>query len=229
MNRRTTLIAGASVLALPLLLAAPAQASHYDLDTMADNMMTAADASTVGVAGNHVKEFINLSGSKESPLRIWLCDLEGTTEIEVDGPMNYYAMTYASDKKNVENLAQQELFEYASEDEARKVMKQINKLSKKCEGTFTVKHDGGWTSTQKVSHGTGKTSDGAAFVWIKHTNTVKEQGTGVAEHEYSTFRQVGPFIQTVEIDVEGVDAPRLNSSQIKGINKLTGPLGNVWG
>ena len=229
MNRHIVTLVGASALALPLLLAAPAQAAHYDLDTMAGNMMTAADASTVGVAGNHVKEFINLSGSKESPMRIWLCDLEGTTEIEVDGPMNVYSMTYVSDKNNVETLAQQELFEYDSEDQARKAMKQIRKLSEKCQGTFVVKHDEGWTSTQKVSHGKGETSDGDGFVWIKHTNTVKEQGTGVAEHEYSTFRRVGTFIQTVEIDVEGVDAPGLTSSQIKGINKLTGPLGNAWG
>lgn len=229
MNRRTTLIAGASALALPLLLAAPAHASHYDLDTMAGNMMTASDASTVGVAGNHVSEFMNLSGSKESPIRIWLCDLEGSTEIEVDGPMNYYAMTYVSAKGKVETVAQQELFEYDTEDQARKAMKQIRKSADKCKGTFTVKHDDGWTSTQKVSHGTGETSEGDGFVWIKHTTTIKEEGTGVAEHEYSTFRRVGSFIQTVEVDVEGVNAPGLSSSQIKGINKLTGPLGNVWG
>ena len=228
MKRHVALLAGSSLLALPLLLAAPAQASHWDLDAVAANMMSAADAATEGVAGNHTKEFLNLSGSKESPMTIWLCDLEGSTEIEVDGPMNVYVMTYVSEKGKVETLAQQELFEFDSEDQARKAMRQIRASAEKCKGTFDVKHDSGWTSRQRVSHGQGEDASGNGFVWIKHITTVAESGSKISEHEYSTFRRVGTFIQTVEVDVEGVNAPVLTSSQIKAVNALTGSLGDVW-
>jgi hypothetical protein len=228
MNLRFTILAGASALALSTLVAVPAHAAEYPVGTMADNMLTAGDAATLGVAGNHVKEFLNLSGSKESPMTIWLCDLEGSTEIEVAGPRDVYAMTYMSSKNKVETLAQQELFAFDTENEARKAMKAIRKSAEKCKGTFTVKHDDGWVSTQKVSHGKGTDGAGHGFIWIKHVTTETDPSTRIAEHEYSTFHRVGNFIQTMEIDVEGINPPDLSKSQIKGVNKLTGSLGDIW-
>ena len=228
MNLRLTVLAGASALALTTLAALPANAAEYPIGTMADNMLTASDAATLGVAGNHVKEFLNLSGSKESPMTIWLCDLKGSTEIEVAGPRDIYAMTYMSAKDKVETLAQQELFAFDTEADARKAMKAIRKGAEKCQGTFVVKHDAGWTSTQKVSHGKGTDGAGQGFIWIKHVTTETDPTTRIAEHEYSTFRRVGNFIQTVEIDVEGINPPHLTQSQISGVNKLTGSLGDAW-
>ena len=63
---------GSAALALSTFAAAPAQASPYSLDTMSSNMMTASDASTLGVAGNHIRDFRYLEGTQESPDDFWL-------------------------------------------------------------------------------------------------------------------------------------------------------------
>jgi len=221
--------AGAAALALPLLAAVPAHAAAYPLDTMNDSMLSASQAQSLGVAGNHLAQFLDVSGSKGAPQPIWICDLEGSTEIEVDGSPNLYVKEYSSEKGKVATLAQQELYSYDSEDAARKAMKTLRKVVKKCEGTFKVKHDAGWVSTQKVSHGKGTYSDGDKYIWVKHVTTISEPGTEVDEHEYSVFQQFGNFIQTMEIDVEGVNAPKLTSSQIKSVTKVSHELSEVWG
>ena len=219
---------GSAVFVASVLTALPAQASHYPLDTVSANMMSASQAATVGVAGNHTRDFEWLSGSKESPDAIWLCDLAGTTEVTVAGPPEVYSLRYASRKAKVETSAAQELDDFGNEDDARTAMRAIRKAAKKCSGTFKVKDDQGWIVTQKLTNGTGTTADGQGFVWIKATTTEAEASTSTMEHEYNTYMRVGSFIQTVEVQELGVDAPKITKGQVKTINKLTGTLAANW-
>ncbi len=217
-----------SVLALAAVGASPAQASPYSLDTMSDNMMSASQAASLGVAGDHIRDFHELSGTKSNPDDFWLCDLAGGKQVEVDGSSQMYGVNYTSEKSRVETTAGQELYAFASEGEARKAMKAIRKSAKKCTGTFSVKEEGG-TLTQKLSNGTGKTAAGDGYTWIKQVATVSDAGSSYAEHEYNTFRRVGTFVQVVSLENGGPNAPKLTSSQITGVDGLTGTLGANWG
>ena len=219
---------GCSALALSAVAAPPAMASHYPLDTVLSEMMSANQAASLGVASNHTRDFDWLSGSEESPDAIWLCDLAGTTEVSVAGSLEVYSLRYASRKAKVQTSAAQELDDFGNEDDARTAMRAIRKAAKKCTGTFKVKDDQGWSLTQKVTNGTGTTADGQGFVWIKTTTTQADASTSIEEHEYNTYMRVGPFIQTVEVQELGVKAPKINSSQVKQVNVLTGTLAANW-
>ena len=219
---------GCSALALSAVAAPSAQAAHYPLDTVSAQMMSADQAATLGVAAKHVRLFSYLTGAQQSAGTIWLCDQQGSDEVEVAAPAGSYEVHYASSKSRVETSAGQELYEFLSESAARDAMKSLRKAAQKCSGSFTTKDDQGWTITQKVSNGQGTTSDGDGFVWIKHVTTATEAGSGLADHEYDTFRRVGVFIQSVEVDSAGVNAPKVTSAQVKQVNVLTGTLGAYW-
>lgn len=218
---------GSAALALLAFAAAPAQASPYSLDTMSSNMMSAAQASSLGVAGNHIRDFRYLEGTQESPDDFWLCDLADDKEVEVDGPPEVYLMTYASEKSRVERVAEQELYAFVSEADARKAMKAIRKAAKQCAGTFTVQEEG-VTFSQKVSNGTGKASNGSGFTWITHEATASAANANLSDNDYNTFRRVGQFIQVLSIETAGSKAPPISSTQVKSLNNLTGTLGAAW-
>lgn len=224
---KTSIGIGVAVLAASTLGAAPAHASPYSLDTMSSNMMSAAQASSLGVAGNHVRDFQYLEGTKQSPDDFWLCDVAGKEQVEVDGPPEVYVVAYASEKSRVATVAGQELYTFHSKADARKAMKSIRKAATQCAGTYTVQ-DEGFTLTQKLTNGTGKTADGKAFTWIKQVATESDPTSGLAENEYNTFRRVGQFVQVISIEVAGPNAPKLTSSQIKTADRLTGTLGSPW-
>lgn len=224
---KTSIGIGVAVLAASTLAAAPAQASPYSLDTMSSRMMSAAQASSLGVAGNHIRDFQYLEGTKQSPDDFWLCDVAGKKQVEVDGPPEVYGVAYVSEKARIATVAGQELYAFDSEAAARKAMKSIRKAATKCAGTYTVQ-DEGFTLTQKLSNGTGKTADGNRFTWIKQVATVADPTSGLVEHEYNTFRRVGQFVQVISIEVAGPNAPKLTSSQIKTADRLTGTLGSPW-
>jgi hypothetical protein len=218
---------GSAALALSTFAAAPAQASPYSLDTMSSNMMSAAQASSLGVAGNHIRDFRYLEGTQESPDDFWLCDLAGQKEVEVDGSSEVYVVTYASEKSRVERVAEQELYAFVSEAHARKAMKAIRKAAKQCAGTFTVQEEG-VTFSQKVSNGTGKASDGSGFTWITHEATASGANANLSDNDYNTFRRVGQFVQVLSIETAGSKAPPISSTQVKSLNNLTGTLGAAW-
>lgn len=194
---------------------------------IATGVGSAAQASSLGVAGNHIRDFRYLEGTQESPDDFWLCDLAGDKQVEVDGPPEVYVMSYASSTSRVETVAGQELYAFSSDTDARQAMKAIRKAASKCLGTFNVEEEG-VTFRQKVFNGTGTTADGAGFTWIKQDATVANATSGLAEYEYNTFRRVGQFIQLVAIEVAGPKAPKLTSSQVKAADRLTGTLGSYW-
>ena len=216
-----------STLALSVFVATSVQASPYSLDTMSTNMMSASDASSLGVGAHHIREFQYLEGTQESPDDFWLCDLAGEKQVEVDGSPEVYVVAYAAEKSRVETVAGQELYAFASEADARKAMKSIRKEAKKCAGTFAVEEEG-VTFSQKVSNGTGTSADGAGFTWIKHVATATAASANLADNEYNTFRRVGQFVQVLSIEVAGAQAPTISSAQVKSINNLTGTLGAYW-
>ncbi|MDP4715370.1 MAG: hypothetical protein NWS04_05925 [Candidatus Nanopelagicales bacterium] len=218
---------GSAALALSAFAAAPAQASPYSLNTMSSNMMSAAQALSLGVAGNHIRDFRYLEGTQESPDDFWLCDLAGQKEVEVDGSSEVYVVTYASEKSRVERVAEQELYAFVSEAHARKAMKAIRKAAKQCAGTFTVQEEG-VTFSQKVSNGTGKASDGSGFTWITHEATASAANANLSDNDYNTFRRVGQFVQVLSIETAGSKAPPISSTQVKSLNNLTGTLGAAW-
>ena len=151
---------GCAAMGLSVLAATPAQASHYSLDAMSAHMMSAAQARTLGVAGDHIRTFGYGSGVNEIPDVIWLCDLDGDKEVEVGGSPELYGVAYSSKKSRTVTIAGQELHAFPSEADARKAMKAIRKAATKCSGTFTVKDDQGWTVTQKATNGQGETAEG---------------------------------------------------------------------
>lgn len=229
MKAPTAIAIGCAALGLSVLPATPAHASHYSLDTMSASMMSAAQARTLGVAGDHIRTFEYLKGTKKSPDDIWLCDLAGDKEVEVeaDGSPELYEVVYASQKSGVETVAGQDLYTFASEADARKAMKSIRKAAKKCVGTFTAQEEG-VVFRQNVSHGTGTSADGAGFTRIKHKATATAASARLGDDEYNTFRRVGHFVQILSIEVAGPNAPKLTSSQIKTADRLTGTLGSSW-
>ena len=219
---------GCAAMGLSVLAATPAQASHYSLDAMSAHMMSAAQARTLGVAGDHVRTFGYGSGVNEIPDVIWLCDLDGDKEVEVDGSPELYGVAYSSEKSRTVTIAGQELHAFTSEADARKAMKAIRRAATKCSGTFTVKDDQGWTVTQKATNGQGETAEGDGFVWIKQVATTADAQTGIAESEYNTFRRVGQFVQVLSVEVAGAQAPKISSAQMKSLDALTGTLGAYW-
>lgn len=227
MKTPTVIVIGCAVLGLSALAASPAQASPYSLDTMSSNMMSGAQASSLGVAGNHVRDFQYLEGTKESPDDFWLCDLAGDKQVEVDGPPEVYVVSYASEKSRVETVAGQELYAFDTAADARAAMKEIRKAAKKCSGTFTVEEEG-VTFRQEVSNGTGTSADGSGFTWIKQSATASAASVGLADSEYNTFRRVGQFIQVLSIEVAGDKSPKISSAQMKSLDTLTGTLGSYW-
>lgn len=217
-----------SALALTALYAAPASAAEYSLDTVSSRMMSTSQASSLGVAGNHVRDFQVLTGTKDNPDDFWLCDLAGGNQVEIDGSSTVYVVVYASAKSRVATVADQELYSFATESDARKAMKEIRRAARKCSGTSTI-DDEGLTFRQKLSNGQGTAPDGAGFTWIKSSATASGSAGALAEHEYNTFRRVGTFVQVVSLEGAGPNAPKLTSSQIKGVDRLTGTLGANWG
>ena len=227
MKTSTAIAIGSAALGASVLATAPAQASPYSLDTMSSNMMSAAQASSLGVAGNHIRDFQYLEGTKESPDDFWLCDLAGDKQVEVDGPPEVYVVSYASDKSRVATAAGQELYAFANVDDAREAMKAIRKASAKCSGTFTEQGER-WTIRHTLSHGTGMTAGGQGFTWIKQGAQAVDAPKGPDAHEYVTFRRAGQFVQVISLELAGPQAPKLTSSQVKQVDTLTGTLGDYW-
>ena len=218
----------ASTLAGASLIATPASAAEYSLDTVSSLMMSTSQASSLGVAGNHIRDFQVLTGTKENPDDFWLCDLASGKQVEVDGSSTVYVVAYTSAKSRVETVAGQELYSFATESDARKAMKEIRNAAAKCSATFTI-DDEGLTFRQKLSNGRGTAPDGAGFTWIKSSATASGSTGALVEHEYNTFRRVGSFVQVVTLETAGSKAPKLTSSQIQRIDDLTGALGANWG
>jgi hypothetical protein len=169
------------------------------------------------------------SGAADVP---WLCDLTGSAEVEGKGGEEIVAMTFLSEKGQAAVEAVQEIYVYSDETQAKRAYDDIVKKIKRCEGKHQPADNEGGSSdpaggTTTLTNGTKKAADGDPFLWVRSTTTVSGSG-GLIEHEYKTVRHFGSYLQIVQIDSEGVSAPKITAKQIRIINLLTDSLGDRW-
>ncbi len=82
--------------------------------------------------------------------------------------------------------------------------------------------------TTKLTNGEKKAKDGDAFLWVSSETTMGDPTTNFADHDYVTIRLFANFIQIIELDSEGNNAPPLTKKQIKAADRLTDSLGDAW-
>jgi hypothetical protein len=70
--------------------------------------------------------------------------------------------------------------------------------------------------------------DGNPIVWAKSETKLGSPTTNSADHDYVTMRLFANFIQIIELDSEGNNAPALTKKQIKAADRLTDSLGDAW-
>lgn len=228
----TTVIASAAAL---ILTSVPAQAATLSSNTVGDAygvMLSAKDARTVGIKKAHISNFDVANSTKGTPDTPWLCDLTGAQEVEGKGATNLLSSEFMNlAGKDITSLTQ-EIHWYSSEKEAKKAYDGIVKVIKKCEGEQKPATDDTdpvpFTITTTLTNGSGKAKDGDAYLWVKSETSMADPTTSFADHDYVTIRHFGSFIQIVELESEGTNAPALTAKQLAAANRLTDSLGDSW-
>ena len=232
--RTLTLAAAATATALTLT-AVPAQAASLSPSTVADAysvMLNGTQAKLVGIGKQKVTNFGVANSTKGTPDAPWLCDLTGNTEIEGKGAENLVSSEVLSlSGKNVTTISQ-EIHWYASDKQAKKAYDgRVSKI-KSCEGQHTpidAEHEeAGASITTKLVNGEKKAKDGDAFLWVNSETILGDPTTNFADHDYSTIRLFGNFIQVVELEAEGNNVVPLTKKQIAAADRLTDSLGDAW-
>ena len=60
------------------------------------------------------------------------------------------------------------------------------------------------------------------------SQTTIANAEGFVSHQYVTVRLIGPYIQVLEVESEGQNAPDLSAKTIKAADSLTVTLGDRW-
>lgn len=228
----TTVVASAAAL---LLSSVPVQAAPLSSGTVGDAyavMLSAKDARTVGIKKAHVSDFGVANSTKGTPDAPWLCDLSGAEEVEGKGATNLLSSQFMNlAGKDITSLSQ-EIHWYGSDKEAKKAYEGILKVIKKCEGQHQPAADdtdpAPFTITTSLTNGTGKSKDGDTYVWVKSETVMNDPTSSFADHDYVTVRHFGSFVQIVELESEGTNAPALTTKQVDAANRLTDSLGDSW-
>lgn len=232
---RTLSMAAATAAAALLLTSVPAHAAPLPPGVVADAysvMLTAQDARPAGIRSDTLSNFGVANSTKGTPDAPWLCDLSGKQEVEGRGAAYLLSSEVLGlSGRNVTTLGQ-EIHWYASAKKAKKAYDGIVNLVKQCTGQHTPAaddtDDAPLNITTQVTNGTGKAKDGDGFVWVRSETVVGDPETNFADHDYLTVRQFGRFIQIVELESEGTNAPALTKVQIATANRLTDALGDAW-
>lgn len=220
--------------ALTITALVPASAETLATQEVADAysaMMTDSEGKSVIGGKNVMRQFAAFSAESGAADDLWLCDLTGSDEVEGKGGEDYFDMKLLSEKGQAEVGTRQEIHVYSNENQAKRAYDDIVKKIKRCEGNHQPADNGfgfdptGGTTT--LTNGTKKAADGDAFLWVRSTTTVPGPG-GLVEHEYKTLRHVGSYLQLVQVDSEGVSAPKINAKQIRSVDLLTDSLGDRW-
>ncbi|MDP4803553.1 MAG: hypothetical protein NWR45_01205 [Candidatus Nanopelagicales bacterium] len=233
-SRAFTLTAATAAAALTLS-AVPAQAASLSPTTVADAysvMLTPTQAKLVGIGKQRVSNFGVANSTKGAPDAPWLCELSGDTAIEGKGAQDVLSSQVLSlGGKNV-NTIEQEIHWFANEKQAKKAYDGIVAKVKGCEGQHTPAPNSGddtsFTITTKLTNGEKKAKDGDAFLWVNSETTMGDPTTNFAEHEYTTVRLFGKYIQIMDLESEGNNAPALTKMQITATDRLTDSLGDAW-
>lgn len=233
-SRALTLTAATAAAALTLS-AVPAQAASLSPATVADAysvMLTPGQAQLVGIGKQNLSDFGVAHSAKGTPNAPWLCDLTGTVEVEGNGAKTLLTSeVFDLNSKDVSSLFQ-EIHWYSSEKQAKKAYDDLVTKIKRCEGdhspTNDLDADVTYTIETNLTNGTKKAKDGDPFLWVRSETTLSDPTTNYAGHEYTTVRQIGKYIQLLDLKSEGVEAKPLTQKQIAAADRLTDSLGDAW-
>jgi hypothetical protein len=234
-SRALTLTAATAATALTLS-AVPAQAASLSPAIVADAysvMLTPAQAKLVGIGKQRVSNFGVANSTKGSPDAPRLCDLSGDVEVTGKGAEVLFQSEVLSlgGGDTVLTIAQ-ETHWYPNQKRAKQAYNDLVQKMKKCEGRTTPVADdsegGSVTLTTTLTNGEKKAPDGDSFLWVNSATVLGSPTTNFADHDYVTMRLFANFIQIIELDSEGNNAPALTKKQIAAADRLTDSLGDAW-
>jgi hypothetical protein len=213
----------------------PAQAASLSPAQVADAysvMLTATKAELAGVSQQNVSSFGVANSTKGSPDAPWLCDLTGNEEIKGIGAADVISSEVLSlDGKNI-TAASQKIQWFTNEKKAKKAYDVIVQRIKSCEGQQAPAPDTDDSAairiTINLTNGEKQSKDGDAFLWVDSQTTMTDPTTEFADHDYSTVRLLGKYIQVIEVWNEGNSAAPLSKKQIAAVDRLTDSLGDAW-
>jgi hypothetical protein len=215
--------------------AVPAQAASLSPTTVADAysvMLTPTQAKLVGIGKQRVSNFGVANSTKGAPDAPWLCELSGDTAIEGKGAQDLISSQVLSLSGENVTAVEQEIHWYANEKQAKKAYDGLVSKIKSCDGQHTPvdaeQEEEGAVITTKLTNGEKKAKDGDAFLWVNSETTMGDPTTNFAEHEYTTVRLFGNYIQIMDLESEGNNAPALTKKQIAATDRLTDSLGDAW-
>lgn len=222
--------------ALTITAVVPASAENLASQDVANAysiMMTNSEGKSLVGGKNMVRQFAVVSAESGAADMPWLCDLTGSDEVEGKGGEEIVTMEFLSAKSQSVVEAVQEIYVYSNETQAKRAYDDIVKKIKRCEGKHQPADgdeggsDDAIGSVTTLTNGTKKAADGDPFLWVRSTTTVPGSG-GLVEHDYKTVRHFGSYLQMVQVQSEGVSAPKITAKQIRVTNLLTDSLGDRW-
>ena len=226
-----TTIAAAGLLFVGSASTAVAVPSDTEVGAAYDVMLSKKDAAALGIRGDTMRTFSVTTSDRGTPDAPWLCDLTGIDEVEGKGAKTIFAAELLALKKGAVTDVNQEVHSYSGAPAATAAYKDILKKIGECTGTHQPAADdesddqGGITS--KLTNGTRKAKDGSSFAWVR-SQTTYPNAEGYTSHQYLTVRLVGPYIQIMEVESEGQNAPDLTAKTIAAADRLTVSLGDMW-
>jgi hypothetical protein len=228
-------VAAATTAAALVLAAVPVSAATLPPNVVANAysvMLTAKDARQVGIRGDYVVNFDVANSTKGTPDAPWLCELSGDRDVEGKGAAYVLSSETLSLSGRAVTSLGQEIHWYANAKQAKKAYDGLVKLVKQCEGEHASEADGPadgpFGTTSKLTNGTGKAKDGDPYLWVRSETVVADPTTQFADHDYITVRHFGRFIQIIQLESEGTNAPGLTKKQIAATDRLTDALGDAW-
>ena len=234
-SRTVTFIASVAAIAALTLTSAPVQAVTVSPTALADAysvMLTPTQARLVGIGNASLSDFGIAQSTKGTPNAPWLCDLTGTVEVEGIGAKTLLTSeVFDLSNKNVSSLFQ-EIHWYGSTKQATKAYDDLVKKIKRCAGNHSPTNDPDademYSINTNLTNGKKKAKDSDPFLWVRSETTLSDPTTSYAGHEYTTVRQIGNYIQLIDLKSEGVDARPLTQKQIAAADRLTDSLGDAW-
>lgn len=217
---------------LSLVAASPAFAAPSDAQVGAayDAMLTKADAAALGVRGGAMRSFTVTTSDKGTPDAPWLCDLSGIAEVEGTGARTLFASQVLALGMGAVSEASQEIHSYSSAAVAKRAYDDIVAKITQCTGqqrpTKDDEGDGVDGMTIQLTNGV-RSSNRGSFLWVRSQATMAG-AQGFASHQYLTVRLIGPYLQLLEVESEGTNAPDLTPKTLKAADALTLTLGDRW-
>ena len=194
-------------------------------------MLTKKEAAALGVRGETMHSFGVTTSDTGTPDAPWLCDLTGVAEVEGKGARTLFSSEVLSLGKGAVSDASQEIHSYASASVAKRAYDDIIAKVTQCTGQQQPAKDDGEGDgvdgmTTQLTNGVRK-SDRGSFIWVRSQTTIAG-AEGFVSHQYLTVRLVGPYVQVIEVESEGTNAPDLTAKTIKAADALTMTLGDRW-